>query len=122
MTRLTYLLCLLTLWGGPVCAAPQQSASAVRTVVVTHAITVQWGSSPTSGVTYNVYRSTSSTSNGSIISGHLNALFYTERPGVNGAVSGTTYFYRVTAVDASNVESAFAQASSGLSFVSATMP
>jgi len=69
-----------------------------------HAVTLSWGASTTSGVTgYNVYRGTTSGGpytkvNNSVIAGTT----YTD----TSVQSGTTYFYVVTSVD-NNVESAY---------------
>lgn len=114
MKRFVYLLILL-LWSGPLLAAPQQSTTAPLAISITHAITLQWFQPPTVGVTvtgYFVYRGTSSGGPYTKITTAINALFYTDRPGVNGAVSGTTYFYVVTATDGTN-ESPFSNEASG---------
>lgn len=60
-----------------------------------HSVVLTWGASPTSGVTYNMYRKTSAGScvpANKIVSG-LTALTYTDTTVLNGA----TYFYAVSA-------------------------
>lgn len=119
------ILALLILWGGTLRAAPQvhQTAQRPYTAQVTDAITVQWAASTSSNVLYRVYRATAQVGPYAVISNNLNALFYVDRPGTNGAVSGATYFYQVTAVDQTTLlESLPAATQSGTNFVSATMP
>jgi fibronectin type 3 domain-containing protein len=61
----------------------------------THSITVGWNASATTGVAYNVYRSTSASGPFTKINSvDVNALTYTDTTGTGG----TTYYYQTTAV------------------------
>ncbi len=114
LVQLLQAVVLVSLWGGvPVHAAPQhQSATDVVTITSSHAITLQWSASTSSVVGYFTYRSTTSGGPYTKITPSVNALFYVERPGVNGAVSGTKYYYVVTSNDGTN-ESIFSNEASG---------
>jgi fibronectin type 3 domain-containing protein len=69
----------------------------------THSVMLSWGASSTSGIVgYYLYRSTTSgTGFARLVTSPLSGLQYTD-----GSVkSGATYYYVVTAVNASGVES-----------------
>lgn len=60
----------------------------------THSVLLTWTASPTSGVTYNVYRSlTSGSCKTTTVTTGLTATTFTD----NAVISGTTYFYSVDA-------------------------
>jgi hypothetical protein len=61
-----------------------------------HWVALSWSASSTSGVTYNVYRSTTSGNGFAVInSSPVTTLSYSD----SNVQAGTTYFYQVTAVD-----------------------
>lgn len=80
------------------------SASLTGTGTLQHSVDLNWSASTTSTVVgYNVYRGSQSGGPYQMLNTTLQSLTFTD-----GAVqSGTTYFYVVTAVDGSGVESAF---------------
>jgi len=83
-----------------------KSASATVTVSapIQHTVTLNWTASTSSVSGYNVYRSTVSGGSFTQVNAVLDAsINYVD----NTVASGTTYFYVVTSVDTSNVESAF---------------
>ena len=60
----------------------------------THSVVLTWTASPTSGVTYNVYRSTTSGScKTTTVATGLTVLTFTD----NAVTNGATYFYSVDA-------------------------
>lgn len=76
-------------------------------------IELRWTASTTAGVSYNVYRSTTSGSSYSKVNtSPVNALLFDD----TGAVPGQKYFYAVTAVDSTGNESALSNE------VNATLP
>ncbi|HYY72003.1 MAG TPA: glycoside hydrolase, partial [Candidatus Bathyarchaeia archaeon] len=82
-------------------AANQTGVNFTATVTQTHTVALSWVASTTTSVTsYNVYRSTSSTTGFQVIGSVPAAtapLGYTD----SNVVNGTTYYYQVTAVDSS---------------------
>lgn len=83
-----------------------KSASATVTVSapIQHTVTLGWTASTSAVSGYNVYRGTVSGGPYTQINTALDASSsYVD----NTVISGTTYFYVVTSVDASNVESTF---------------
>jgi hypothetical protein len=67
-----------------------------------HSVSLTWTASTSPGVTgYRVYRGTISNGPYSLVASLGNVTSYTD----NGVLSGTTYYYVVRAVDASNNES-----------------
>jgi hypothetical protein len=85
--------------------SPTVSLSGTGTQQVSHTVGVAWTASASSVIGYNVYRGT--------VSGGPYATKVTASPVAatqftdTGVQSGQTYYYVVTAVDSSNVESAF---------------
>jgi fibronectin type 3 domain-containing protein len=81
----------------------QQVAQTTLSIVVTHAAILTWTASTSPNITtYNVYRGTQSGGPYAKINS-LNSLTFTDTSGI----SGTTYFWVVTAVDTNNLESPF---------------
>jgi fibronectin type 3 domain-containing protein len=70
----------------------------------TDSVLLQWAASPTAGVTYNVYRGTSSGGESStpLNTSAVSATSYTD----TNVTSGQTYFYIVEAVDSSGKSTA----------------
>jgi hypothetical protein len=69
-----------------------------------HSVTLSWTASPSTVSGYNVYRSTISGNQYSLVNSSLvTALVFTD----TNVQSGTTYYYVTTAVDASGTESGF---------------
>jgi fibronectin type 3 domain-containing protein len=80
-------------------------------VVTAHSVTLSWTASTTSVSGYNVYRSTQS-GTGYV---KLNSSLVTSASYVDTAVSGgVTYYYVITAVTGSGVESAYSSQVSAL--------
>lgn len=80
--------------------ANQTGVNFTATVTQTHTVALAWVASTTTTVTtYNVYRSTSSTSGFQVIASvsATSPLAYTD----SNVTNGLTYFYQVTAVDSS---------------------
>jgi fibronectin type 3 domain-containing protein len=72
--------------------------------LVTHSVALSWNASTSTVSGYNVYRSTVSGGGYTRVNpSQVLALAYTDSTVLNA----TTYYYVTTAVDASNVESAF---------------
>jgi hypothetical protein len=78
------------------------SATGVGTAAAAHKVTVSWAGSPSSVVGYHVYRGTQTGGPYALISSDSGLSF--ADTGVQG---GTTYFYVVTAVDGSGIESVY---------------
>ena len=84
--------------------SPTVSLSGTGAQQVSHTVGVAWTASTSSVVGYNVYRGTvSGGPYATVTSSPVASTQFTD-PGVQ---SGQTYYYVVTAVDSSNVESAF---------------
>jgi len=78
-----------------------------------HSVALSWSASPSSGVIgYYVYRAIGTGGYTRLVTSPVSGLSYTDTT----VVSGTTYLYAVTAVDASGVESSYSAP------VSATVP
>jgi fibronectin type 3 domain-containing protein len=83
-------------------------------------VLLSWTASPTPNVSYNVYRCTisatacvqSSPANFTRIASALAALTYTDLD--PSLTAGQTYYYAVTAMDATNNESTFSQVASAI--------
>jgi hypothetical protein len=84
---------------------PQPASGLTATAASSTAINLAWTASPTPGVTYNVFRSTTSTftpgASNQIASG-VNGLTYAD----SGLVGSTTYYYYVKAVNSTGTSSA----------------
>jgi hypothetical protein len=76
--------------------------SGTGATTTSHSVSLSWGASTTPSVTYNLYRSVSSGAGYALVASALTALTYTDTT----VVSGTTYYYVVTAFDGTN-ESAY---------------
>jgi hypothetical protein len=72
-----------------------KSASATITVAAPHKVTLTWAASSTSGVSYNVYRGTTSGGPYALLASGVASTSYTD----TNVQSGTTYYYVTTAVD-----------------------
>lgn len=88
-------------WGG---AAAQQGVQgkvnlpgAVRIIATGHTVDLGWNASPSSGVTYSVYRSNAHGGPYSRIVSAISSLSYTDQ----NVRRGTSYYYVVTAVSGS---------------------
>lgn len=99
MKRIVPILVLLLLAGLP--AGAQTKASKLMAIVVGHTLKLGWTASPSPNIAhYNVYSSATSGS-GYVKIGQSAGLTYTDLT----ASAGNTYFYVVTAVNASGQES-----------------
>jgi hypothetical protein len=78
-----------------------KSASATITVAAPHKVTLTWAASSTSGVSYNVYRGTTSGGPYALLASGVAFTSYTD----TNVQSGTTYYYVTTAVDSSGQSS-----------------
>jgi fibronectin type 3 domain-containing protein len=86
-------------------AAPTQSGCTGSTSPIPHRVTLVWIASSTSAVVgYNVYRGTASGGPYTLLN---SSLVTTTQYHDSSVQSGKTYYYVVTAVDSSYVESAF---------------
>lgn len=95
----TFVLALPLLSGG---ASANGIASVQLALQVNHTVILQWSESTSSGVTgYNVYRGTASGGPYTRIVNDLNALDYYDV----SVQASTNYFYVVTAVNSSGLES-----------------
>jgi fibronectin type 3 domain-containing protein len=83
-------------------AQNNQASQSLTLTIVQHKVNLSWSASTSSGVvSYNVYRGTKSGGPYTKLGG-TSVLVYADI----GALSGNTYYYVVTAVNSSNVESA----------------
>jgi hypothetical protein len=88
----------LSLSGDGITAAPPTAPP------VQHVVQLNWNASSSAVIGYRVYRSETSGSAYTALTGApFNALAYTD----STVVSGTTYYYAVTSVDAAGMESAY---------------
>jgi fibronectin type 3 domain-containing protein len=69
----------------------------------THSVVLQWTASATAGVNYNVYRGLSLDNYSLITTSPISGTTYTDTDPT--LQSGSTYYYVVTAVNSSGVES-----------------
>jgi hypothetical protein len=76
--------------------------SGTGATTTSHSVSLNWGASTTPSVTYNLYRSVSSGTGYALVASALTSLTYTDTT----VVSGTTYYYVVTAFDGTT-ESAY---------------
>jgi fibronectin type 3 domain-containing protein len=68
-----------------------------------HSVVLSWGASPTGGVTYNVYRGTSSgKESSSALTSGVTSTSYTD----TNVTPGTNYYYTVKAVDSGGTSAA----------------
>ncbi len=86
------------------------TSSGTGIAVPQHFVDLSWNASTSQVVGYNVYRGTQSGGPYIMINSVLNA---STNFGDNNVQAGHTYFYVVTAVDASNNERQFLQGSAG---------
>jgi|GEM_PF-2710398 len=92
-------------------AGPQAPTGLSATPVSGGGIQLSWNPSPTSGVTYRLYRETASgftPSSANLLTSGLLATSFTDN---SGLVLGTAYYYRVSAVTAGGAESLFSNES-----------
>jgi len=89
---------------------PQPPSGLTATAASSSAINLAWTASPTAGVTYNVFRSTTSTftpSASNQVASTIAGLTYAD----SGLVASTTYYYYVKAVNSTGTSSATNEAS-----------
>jgi fibronectin type 3 domain-containing protein len=72
----------------------QQTATTTQTLKVTHAAILTWNASTSTVTAYNVYRGTTSGGPYTLLAS-VNSLTFTDTTGI----SGTTYFWVVTALN-----------------------
>jgi fibronectin type 3 domain-containing protein len=102
----SFVLALLLLSGG---ASANGIASVQLTLQVNHTVVLQWSASVSSGVTgYNVYRGTVSGGPYTKIVSDMNALDYND----TSVQASKNYFYVVTAMDSSGLESTYSNEAS----------
>lgn len=102
----SFVLALLLFSGG---ASANGVASVQLVLQVNHTVVLQWSASTSSGVTgYNVYRGTVSGGPYTKIVNDVNALDYND----TSVQASTNYFYVVTALDSSGLESTFSNEAS----------
>lgn len=81
-----------------------QLSTETPSLSISATVQLSWGASPSGAVGYRVYRSeTSGASYTPLLGAPFNALTYADTT----VVSGTTYYYVVTSVDAAGGESAY---------------
>jgi hypothetical protein len=107
---LTFLLAAFTPSG---CAGSGSSSVQQTSEPISHSVTLDWIASPSAVIGYNVYRGTVS---GGPYTQLNSSLVTTTRYQDSSVQSGQTYYYVVTAVDSSQVES------TNSNQVSATIP
>ena len=91
-------------------ALPMPATGLTATAGATGSVTLYWVASPTSGVTYNIYTSTTAgftPATANLLARNLTALTFTH----TGLVAATSYFYHVQAVNAAGGSAYTAQAS-----------
>ena len=102
----SFVLALLLLSGG---ASANGIASVQLVLQVNHTVILQWSASASSGVTgYNLYRGTVSGGPYTKIMNDANALDYND----TSVQPSTSYFYVVTALNSSGLESTYSNEAS----------
>lgn len=102
----SFVLALLLLSGG---ASANGTASVQLALQVNHTVVLEWSASTSSDVTgYNVYRGTVSGGPYTEIVNDVNALDYND----TSVQPSTTYFYVVTAINSSGLESTYSNEAS----------
>jgi len=98
---LAILALLLGVLGQVGCGGGTGAAVASSPASSSHSVSLQWTASATPGVKYNVYRGTSPGSYSKITAPPISGVMYTD----TDVQAGWMYYYVVTAVDSSGVES-----------------